>query len=174
MLQERPYPLTIQGVGKNGKAVLLCQLFQYRVKLVTVRAMPCINSTTFQSARLTCLPLLRRNQRGAGFAVLADVPAAGCAGCVAIPCGFQSRSISSRVEACTAAALSNRVNSSDLVRDMSALLLPFHHGLLPGFQCLTLFPADTGNPCIQHLVCAEQYENGRNQLRQKKAIQGLL
>ena len=34
-------PIHVQTrVGKNGKAVLLCQLFQYRVKLVTVRAMP--------------------------------------------------------------------------------------------------------------------------------------
>ncbi len=39
-LRKGGIPLTIRGVGKNGKAVLLCQLFQYRVKLVTVRAMP--------------------------------------------------------------------------------------------------------------------------------------
>src|SRR5699024_2129705 len=99
-------------------------------------------STTFQSARLTCLPLLRRNQRGAGFSVLADVPAAGCAGCAAMPCGFQSRSISSRVEACTAAAASNRVNSRDLMRDMSAGLLTLNHCLLPGIQRLTLVAAE--------------------------------
>lgn len=53
----------------------------------------------------------------------------------------------------------NKMTGSNLVRDMSALLLLCHHGLLPGFQCLTLFPADTGNPCIQHLVCAEQHKD---------------
>lgn len=131
MLPERRYPLTIRGVGKNGKAVLLCQLFQYRVKLVTVRAMPLHKQHHLPVGQLTCLPLLRRNQRGAGFSVLADVSAAGCAGCTAIPCGFQSRSISSRVEACTPVAIINKMTGSNLVRDMSALLLPFHHGLLP-------------------------------------------
>lgn len=174
MPPERRYPLTIQGVGKNGKAVLLCQLFQYRVKLVTVRAMPLHKQHHLPVGQVNLPAVAEAEPAGAGFSVLADVPAAGCAGCAAMPCGFQSRSISSRVEACTAAAASNRVNNSDLMRDMSALLLPFHHGLLPGFQCLTLFPADTGNPCIQHLVCAEQHKDGRNQLRQKKAIQGLL
>ncbi|EJK88530.1 hypothetical protein UUU_26310 (plasmid) [Klebsiella pneumoniae subsp. pneumoniae DSM 30104 = JCM 1662 = NBRC 14940] len=69
-------------------------------------------------------------------------------------------------------AIINKMTGSNLVRDMSALLLPFHHGLLPGFQCLTLFQADTCNPCIQHLVCAEQHKDGRNQLRQKKSHPG--
>ena len=36
----RPIFFKQERVGKNGKVVLLCQLFQYRVKLVTVRTMP--------------------------------------------------------------------------------------------------------------------------------------
>lgn len=157
--------------------MLLCQLLQYRVKLVTVRAMPLHKQHHLPVGQVNLPAVAEAEPAGSRLfclVCLAGVSAAGCAGCAAIPCGCQSRSISSRVEACTPVAIINRITGSNLVRDMSALLLLCHHGLLHGFQCLTLFPADTGNPCIQHLVCAEQHKDGRNQLRQKKAIRGLL
>ncbi|QBP89832.1 hypothetical protein FORC81_p348 (plasmid) [Escherichia coli] len=56
---------------------------------------------------------------------------------------------------------------------MSALLLPFHHGLLPGFQCLTLFRL-TRAIHASSTWYAPNSTGWPQSTRQKKAIQGLL
>ncbi len=99
--------------------------------MVTVRAMPLHKQHHLPVGQVTCLPLLRRNQRGAGFSVLAEclLPVVQAAR----PCPADSRVVHFIPGGgLHGSGCQQQGEQQDLMRDMSALLLPFHHGLLPG------------------------------------------
>ncbi len=123
---ERPYHPDHPGYRKYGKSVLQRQLFQYRVKLVTVRTSPLHEQHHFPVSKIDLCSVAEAEPAGCCF-LLSHL----CVCCrLSCPCGHssgcQSRSISARVDACVQLARKSRTTDSDLTGNMFIIIiLPF-------------------------------------------------